>query len=86
MQKLLREYLDERNSKRRKNMRAGVAMLLLAVMVIGCVAGALSQYGVAMTGNAKCGMEEHQHTAECYTSWSAAWRRARTTYIRKPAA
>ena len=33
-------------------MRAGVAMLLLAVMVIGCVAGALSQYGVAMTGNA----------------------------------
>ena len=49
-------------------MRAGVAMLLLAVMVIGCVAGALSQYGVAMTGNAKCGMEEHQHTAECYTS------------------
>ncbi len=67
MQKLLREYLDERNTKRRKNLRAGVAMLLLAVMVIGCVAGALSQYGVAMTGSVKCGIEEHQHTAECYT-------------------
>ncbi|MCI8506275.1 MAG: LPXTG cell wall anchor domain-containing protein [Lachnospiraceae bacterium] len=66
MQKLLREYLDELNTKRKKNLRAGIALLLLAVMVVGSVAGILSQYGVAMTGGAVCGIEEHKHNESCY--------------------
>ena len=66
MQELVREYLGELRSKRRKRRRISVAVTLLAVMVVGGVIGALVQYGVAMTGDAKCGMEEHTHSEVCY--------------------
>ncbi len=67
MQKLLREYLDDLNKKQKKSRKAAVAALLLVVLVVGSVAGILAQYGVAMTGTEKCGLEEHAHGAECYT-------------------
>lgn len=41
-------------------------MVILISLVVGSVIGALAQYGVAMTGNAKCGIEEHQHELACY--------------------
>ena len=66
MQELLRDYLGELRSKRRKRRRISVAVTLLIVMVAGGVIGALVQYGVAMTGDAKCGIEEHTHSDECY--------------------
>lgn len=66
MQKLVKEYLDELNRRQKKNRRVAVAVLLLVVMVTGVVAGGLTQYGVAMTGTAKCGLEEHQHGDACY--------------------
>ncbi|MEZ3487124.1 MAG: LPXTG cell wall anchor domain-containing protein [Lachnospiraceae bacterium] len=66
MQELVREYLGELRSKRRKRRRISVAVTLLVVMVAGGVIGALVQYGVAMTGDAKCGIEEHTHSDECY--------------------
>ncbi|MCI8465913.1 MAG: hypothetical protein HFI63_08665 [Lachnospiraceae bacterium] len=67
MQKLLREYLDELNRRQKKSRKAAIAALLLVVMVVGSVAGILAQYGIAMTGVAKCGLEEHQHSEGCYT-------------------
>lgn len=67
MQKLLREYLDDLNKKQKKSRKAAVAALLLVVLVVGSVAGILARHGVAMTGTAKCGLEEHAHGAECYT-------------------
>ncbi|MCI9340990.1 MAG: hypothetical protein HFG94_10125, partial [Dorea sp.] len=66
MQELLREYLGELRSKRRKRRRISVAVTLLVVMVAGSVIGALVQYGVAMTGDPKCGIEEHTHNGACY--------------------
>lgn len=66
MQKLVKEYLDELNRRQKKNRRVAVAVLLLVVMVTGVVAGGLTQYGVAMTGTIKCGLEEHQHSDACY--------------------
>lgn len=66
MQKLMREYLNELKNRRRRRRRAKIAMVILISLVVGSVIGALAQYGVAMTGNAKCGIEEHQHELACY--------------------
>ncbi len=66
MQKLMREYLNELKNRRRRRRRARIAMVILISLVVGSVIGALAQYGVAMTGNAKCGIEEHQHELACY--------------------
>ncbi len=68
MQKLVREYLDELNRRRKKGRKISVAVILLAVIVISSVAGVLAQYGVAMTGTPKCGLQEHGHSKDCYTN------------------
>lgn len=67
MQKLVKDYLNELSKQQKKRRKIGVAVTLLVVLVIGSVVGVLMQYGVAMTGDAKCGIEEHTHTEECYT-------------------
>lgn len=69
MQKLVKNYLDEFNKRHKRNRRAIVALLLMAVLVVGGVLGTLSQYGVALEEPEKkslCGLEEHTHTEECY--------------------
>ena len=71
MQKLLREYLDELNKRQKKGRKVAVAVILMAVIVVGSVIGVLTQYGVAMTGTPKCGMEEHAHSKGCYTKEAA---------------
>ena len=57
MQKLVRDYLNELKRKQKKRKRVGTAVVLLVILVIGTVIGGLTQAGVAMTGNAKCGIE-----------------------------
>ena len=71
MQKLVKDYLDELNKRQKKNRKVGIAVLLLIVMVVTGVVGGLTQYGVAMTGTARCGAEEHQHSGECYSKMLA---------------
>lgn len=66
MQELVKEYLDELNKRQKKSRKISIAVILLVVIVVGSVTGILTQYGVAMTGKAKCGQEEHQHGKECY--------------------
>ena len=66
MQKLVKDYLNELKKQRQQRRRAGIAVVLLAAMVISGVVGILTQYGVAMTGQAKCGLEEHSHVESCY--------------------
>lgn len=66
MQKLVKEYLDELNRRHKKSRRVGIAIMLLAVIVVGSVMGILTQYGIAMTGNAQCGFKEHEHGKGCY--------------------
>ena len=66
MQKLLKEYLDDLNRRQKKRRKAVIASLLLVVLVVGSVLGSLTQYGIAMTDKAKCGLEEHEHSEKCY--------------------
>ncbi len=66
MQKLVKEYLNELNRRHKKRRRMEVAVALLVVIVASSVVGILTQYGFAMTGQAKCGHEEHVHGEECY--------------------
>lgn len=68
MQRLVKEYLSEWKKQQRKRRRIGIAVMLLVVMVVGGVIGSLTQYGVALTGTPRCGIEEHTHDASCYTS------------------
>lgn len=66
MQKLVKEYLDELNRRHKKSRKVGIAIMLLAVIVVGSVMGILTQYGAAMTGKAQCGQKEHAHGKACY--------------------
>lgn len=66
MQKLVKDYLNELNRRQRRRRRTGIALALLVVIVFGSVVGILTQYGIAMTEDAKCGIEEHVHNDGCY--------------------
>ncbi|MCI8639885.1 MAG: fibro-slime domain-containing protein [Coprococcus sp.] len=66
MQELLREYLNELGSKQKKRRRNYRIAAIFAVLVVGSVIWALARSGIAMTGEAKCGIEEHTHSEECY--------------------
>lgn len=66
MQKFLKEYLEGLNERRAKRRKIRIAELLLVVLVIGTVAGVLSQYGVTLTDAEKCGLAEHKHNGACY--------------------
>lgn len=66
MQKLVKEYMDELNRRHKKSRKVGIAIMLLAVIVVGSVMGVLTQYGIAMTGKAQCGFKEHEHDDDCY--------------------
>lgn len=66
MQKFVKDYLNELTRQKKRHRQVAIAVVLLAVLVIGGVAGILERYGVAMTGHVKCGIEEHKHTDACY--------------------
>ena len=66
MQKLAKEYLDELEKRKKRNRKVHIAVMLLVIMVTVSVAGVLTRYGAAMTGKAKCGLEEHIHNETCY--------------------
>ena len=53
-----------RQKARRK--REMTLLALAAIMVIACVAAWLHVDGIATTGEAMCGYEEHTHNANCY--------------------
>ncbi len=66
MQKLVKDYLEELRRQKKRRRKAGIAMVLLVVLVVGTVTNGLTQYGIAMTRDYRCGLEEHEHTEECY--------------------
>lgn len=67
MQKILKDYLEELNRKQKRRRKAAVAAALAAIMLVSGVLWNLTQYGITMTGEPKCGIEEHQHSEDCYT-------------------
>lgn len=65
----MKDYLNELNKKQKKRRKAITAAVVLIAMVVVSVIGSLTQYGVAMTDTtrtARCGQEEHTHSADCY--------------------
>ncbi|MCI9615261.1 SpaA isopeptide-forming pilin-related protein [Lachnospiraceae bacterium 62-26] len=68
MQELVREYLGELRGKQKKRRRVGIIVAAFAVIIVGGVIWGLIQSGIAMTGEPKCGVEEHAHSDVCYTS------------------
>lgn len=67
MQELVREYLGELRGKQKKRRRVGMAVAAFAVIIVGGVIWGLIQSGIAMTGEVRCGVEEHTHSDACYT-------------------
>ncbi len=68
MQELVREYLGELRGKQKKRRRVGMIVAAFAVIIVGGVIWGLIQSGIAMTGEPRCGLEEHTHSDACYTS------------------
>lgn len=62
----MKEYLNELKKQQKRRRKVSIAVVLLVTLVVGTVTNGLTWYGSAMTGDAKCGLEEHQHTEECY--------------------
>ena len=67
MQELVREYLNELGKQQKKRRRVRIIIAAFAVIVVGGVVWSLSRSGIAMTGEAKCGIEEHIHEDGCYS-------------------
>lgn len=81
MQKLVKEYMDELNRRHKKSRKVGIAIMLLAVIVVGSVMGVLTQYGIAMTGKAQCGFKEHEHDDDCYEEMLVCTREEGTGHV-----
>lgn len=67
MQELVREYLSNVKSRRKRRRRITITIAVFAVLVVGSVVWSLARMGIAMTGDPKCGVEEHTHSDACYT-------------------
>lgn len=68
MQELLKEYLGELKGKQKRRRRINMIVAAFAVIIVGGVIWGLIQSGIAMTGEPRCGMEEHTHSDSCYSS------------------
>ena len=62
------EFLSEHKYFRIKNKKLYVIFFVLAVLVAVIVFWWLKLVGITITGDAFCGLEEHNHSAECYSS------------------
>lgn len=68
MQELLKEYLGELKGKQKRRRRINMIVAAFAIIIVGGVIWGLIQSGIAMTGEPRCGMEEHTHSDSCYSS------------------
>lgn len=62
------EVLNEHKHFRLKNKKLYVIFLVSAVLIAIIVFWWLKLVGITITGDAFCGLEEHTHTAECYSA------------------
>lgn len=65
MHNILQEFLRTRKIDKRVRVRLIAILLLLSVCVSAEVFWSLRQTGIAMAGEAHCGLTEHSHSAEC---------------------
>lgn len=66
MQKLMKERLKVLERRRKRYRHLVIITAFFGVAVIGGVVWGLGRAGVAMTGEAVCGIEEHKHGQKCY--------------------
>ena len=61
-----KKYYKESGQKRKRRRKIYAGLALLAVLVAGFVSWKLILPGIALGGDAYCGMEEHTHSGACY--------------------
>lgn len=62
----MKERLRELKVRQRRRRQMGIIAAFFGVLVIGGVVWGMTRPGVAMTGDATCGIEEHKHSDKCY--------------------
>lgn len=65
MRDTLSESLKKLKSDKTRHLRTAAIMLILSLIVTTNVFWSLRQTGIALAGDAACGIEEHRHTEEC---------------------
>ena len=68
MEGINRDYLGKHKKFRVDSKKLATAFLLAAFIVAIIVFWWLKLVGITVTGEAFCGVEEHSHSADCYTS------------------
>lgn len=66
MQKLMKERLKVLERRRKRYRHLVIITAFFGVAVMGGVVWGLGRSGIAMTGEATCGIEEHKHSGKCY--------------------
>ncbi|MCD8018104.1 MAG: VWA domain-containing protein [Clostridiales bacterium] len=68
MKNIVNSYVRKFKEEKRKSRRAVALLLALALLVATGVTWQLHSTGIALTNETYCGLEEHTHTEECYSS------------------
>lgn len=66
MQKLIKDRLKTIEQRRKRYRQLVLLTAFFSVIVAGGVIWGLGRSGIAMTGEATCGMKEHEHSDKCY--------------------
>ncbi len=64
----LKSHKDKMKKNQEKGRRLKVITLLCSLFVVGAVLWGLILPGIAMSGKTYCGLEEHTHGEDCYTT------------------
>ncbi len=68
MMNSLKSHKDKMKKNQEKGRRLKIVTLLCSLFVVGAVLWGLILPGIAMTGKTYCGLEEHTHSEDCYTT------------------
>ncbi|MCD8035846.1 MAG: LPXTG cell wall anchor domain-containing protein [Clostridiales bacterium] len=66
MKNIVKTYVEKFMAKRRRSHQMATLLLSMAIVISGGVFWQLRSTGLALTNETYCGLEEHQHTDECY--------------------
>lgn len=68
MMNSLKSHKDKMKKNQEKGRRLKIVTLLCSLFVVGAVLWGLILPGIAMSGKTYCGLEEHTHSEDCYTT------------------